>query len=106
MWDETLDLDEGASLARFGRIYARTQGDSRDGVSINKAYLRITGLEGLNQCLVNIFKNEAARRARKTLPAPEVIQAVSETIARLELQGAGDDGEKQFAEGKGKKMET
>jgi hypothetical protein len=90
MWDKCLTPPEGATLVRFGRIYARAQGDAADGHAINDQYISTTGLDGLTDCLAEIFKAEAARRkeiTKKKLAhlTPSDMEAVYDCIGRLEL---------------------
>jgi hypothetical protein len=91
MFSKAVTRAEATTLVRFGRIYARAQGDSQDGVPIDKAYIDATGLNGLVQALATIFKNESARRIAEAISVAEKLQAVKDTIERLEKLGDPED---------------
>ena len=91
MFSNAVTRAEAATLVRFGRIYARAQGDSEDGVPIDKAYIDATGLNGLVPALTTIFKSESARRIAEAISIAEKLQAVKDTISRLEKLGGPDN---------------
>jgi hypothetical protein len=90
MLSDVVTPAERATLIRFGRIYAKTQGDSRDGVVIDDDYIQACGLAGLRSALAVIFNSEAERRKYAPQPATdaEKLKAIQDTIARLELNNS------------------
>lgn len=97
MWDGSLTPAEGSTLTRFGRIYARAQGDAKDGQIINRSYLNRCGLDELSDTLADIFQAEWQRRVKNVSANQEVLNSVNEVIARLQLQVAADLAAKEEA---------
>jgi hypothetical protein len=97
MWDDSLTAAEGAALKRFGRIYARAQGDSKDGQIINRVYLNRCGLDELSDALADIFQAEWQRRIKNVSAKQEVLNSVNEVIARLQIQVTADLAAKEAA---------
>lgn len=99
MWDDSLTTPEGAALVRLGRIYARAQGEAKDGVLINRNYIERTGLDDMADALLDIFRSEAQRRTGSaSAPSIEIMAQLNDTINRLQLQVARDLEEKEAAE--------
>jgi hypothetical protein len=89
MLSDVVTPAERATLVRFGRIYAKTQGDSRDGVVIDDDYIQACGLGGLRPALATIFNSEAERRKdAKPATHAEKLKAIQDTIARLEFSNS------------------
>lgn len=99
MWDDSLETPEGAALVRLGRIYARAQGEAKDGVLINRNYIERTGLGDMADCLLEIFHGEAHRRAGMAAAGPsnDTMSQLNATISRLQIQVARDLKEKEAA---------
>jgi len=83
MLSDVVTPAERATLIRFGRIYAKTQGDSRDGVVIDDDYIQACGLAGLRSALAVIFNSEAERRKYAPQPATD-----AEKLKAVPGQGA------------------
>lgn len=83
---------------RIGRIYARAQGEAKDGHTIDRRYLGRTGLDDLPAMLAEIFHGEYQRRTGDSTPTMAVLNEIMDSSDRLQRQVARELAEKETAD--------